>query len=78
MNCECIEKVNEKLATRNTKLAISFITSEIMKGGKRSLELASSLSVEVAKIDSKVRGKALSVCVTFCPFCGQKAQKEQS
>lgn len=74
MNCDCIKTIDTQLAERNTKLAVSFVAREVVKEGKRSIEFDTGLSVEVAKIDPKKRGKALSVLVSFCPFCGKSVK----
>jgi len=64
MACNCIETVNEKLATRNTVL------SQAMMFGTRDHE---GLMLETSQIE-KGRGKqkAVAMFLTYCPFCGTK------
>ena len=70
MNCDCITRVDEKLAEQNLALDVTFLIS----GGMQD-----TLSVSTHWKDSskKVRGKKPpTIVVTFCPFCGKKATKE--
>jgi len=64
MTCTCIETVNEKLATRNTRLSQAFMFHEANHPG---------LMLETDQIE-KGRGKpkAVSMFLTYCPFCGVK------
>ncbi len=64
MTCTCIETVNEKLATRNTRLSQAIMFQEANHPG---------LMLETDQIE-KGRGKpkAVSMFLTYCPFCGVK------
>jgi hypothetical protein len=77
MNCDCIQRIDEKLADQNFALDTSFLL------GKDLSLTAVTLSVGTHWKDSskKVRGKKPpTIVVTFCPFCGKKAtgDKEDS
>ena len=60
--CECIEKVEAKLAEKNTRLHLAFSCS----GEPTKVMLGTE------KIDSKVRGKPVNLISAYCPFCGVK------
>ena len=64
--CKCISDVNGHLKERNTRLATSFCISRDL-GRMDALPI-----IQSEKIDSKIRGKAMTVVPTFCPFCGTK------
>lgn len=70
MNCDCIKRVNEKLADQNLALDVSFVLNP-----KQAYD---SLSISTHWKDSskKVRGKKpTSILVSYCPFCGVKARE---
>lgn len=64
MTCTCIAMVNEKLATRNTRLTQAWKMGDSVDEG---------LMLETDQIE-KGRGKpkAVSMFLTYCPFCGVK------
>ncbi|MGO7089435.1 hypothetical protein AB9E14_23455 [Rhizobium leguminosarum] len=64
MTCTCIQTVNEKLATLNTRLTQAWKMGDSPDEG---------LMLETDQIE-KGRGKpkAVAVFLTFCPFCGVK------
>jgi hypothetical protein len=73
MNCDCISRIDDQLAEQNFALDVSFLLSKDL-----SLS-ASTLSVGTHWKDSskKVRGKnPPKIPVTFCPFCGVKANDD--
>jgi hypothetical protein len=61
MSCNCIQEVNEVLATRNTRLAVP-----IMFGGGPDRLLVETEQVE----RGRGKPKACSMFTTYCPFCG--------
>ncbi len=67
MACECVEVVNEKLASRNTRLVQAMMFVEVKHD---------CLMLETEQIE-KGRGKpkAVSMFLTYCPFCGLKYEK---
>lgn len=70
MKCDCIETVNEKLAEQNLALDTSFVFSKGMKTGSAELTISTHWK-DAAK---KQRGKKpTTIIVTFCPFCGTRA-----
>jgi hypothetical protein len=72
MNCDCITRIDEKLAEQNFALDVAFLL------GKDLSLSATTLSVGTHWKDSskKVRGKKPpTIVVTFCPFCGKKTTK---
>lgn len=68
MTCSCIETVNEKLATRNTRL-----TQAIMFGPADH----PGLMLETEQVE-RGRGKAkvVGMFLTYCPFCGVKYKED--
>lgn len=68
MTCTCIETVNEKLASRNTRLLEPiFIHGDT---GRR-------LFVETQQIETgRGKAKATSVFTSYCPFCGVEQEKQ--
>ncbi|KAA3518865.1 hypothetical protein GOZ96_04975 [Agrobacterium vitis] len=64
MTCTCIEAVNEKLETRNTRLSQAMMFGECDHPG---------LMLETCQIETgRGKPKAVSMFLTFCPFCGVK------
>lgn len=63
--CDCITKVNEHLAERNTQ-----VTTTI--GVKGSTFAFYGVRIETHKIDNHKRGKPVSLTAAYCPFCGEK------
>lgn len=64
MTCTCIGTVNEKLATRNTRL------SQAWKMGDSPDE---GLMLETEQIETgRGKSKAVAMFLTYCPFCGVK------
>lgn len=63
MSHDCLKRVNEQLAARNTRVELAFSLDNTER------ELIPLLTV---KVDEKVRGRPVRVFATFCPFCGQK------
>lgn len=61
--CDCIRRTNERFKQKNmnTELVIACI----LTGETRIL-------VATDKIDTKIRGKAVNMMATYCPFCGEK------
>lgn len=74
MNCDCVERIDEKLAEQNFALDVSFLL-----GHDLSLT-ATTLSVGTHWKDpsKKIRGKKPpTIVVTFCPFCGVRTEKDR-
>jgi hypothetical protein len=71
MTCECLKQMDAKLADHNTKLQVTFGF-----GRDGSTWLLPLLGTE--KIEKRNRkGPALAI-PTFCPFCGDRYEAEQS
>lgn len=62
--CNCVEVVNQKLASRNTRLVQAIIFGD---------HDDDALMLETEQIE-KGRGKqkATGVFLSYCPFCGRK------
>lgn len=66
MNCDCITRVNEKLSDNNLALDTLFL----LDSGKSTL----AIGTHFKDVDKKKRGdRPTNLLVTFCPFCGTKA-----
>lgn len=63
MSHDCIKRIDEQLAEKNTRIATAFSFAD----PEREL-----IYVQTTKADSSVRGKPASLFATFCPFCGTK------
>ena len=61
--CDCIENIDNMLAEHNTKLALSITL------GEKSMSLP---TIQVEKLNAKVRKGPAAIVPTFCPFCGEK------
>lgn len=71
--CDCMNRVNEKLQPRNTKLSVAFCLSRDLG------EMDTMIMIQTEKVDTKSRVKPTSVIPTFCPFCGVKyPRKDES
>jgi len=62
--CDCIERINKKLAERNTELSTCFSLDS--PGMKHELLVATN------KVDKTKKGRVILATATFCPFCGEK------
>lgn len=69
MTCERIEKFNEKLAERNSKLQCTF---SFPRDGSAAYH---TVYIPTEKINKRNRDKC-GVVATFCPFCGEKYRPE--
>jgi hypothetical protein len=64
MACECVKEINEKLASRNTRL-----TQAIVFGGRDH----DGLMLQTEQVESgRGKQKAVAMFLTYCPFCGVK------
>lgn len=73
MNCECIERVNAKLAEADHqyRLNTAFVFRKDMN------DVGENLSIETCWCDLSKKGKKPpSILCTFCPFCGTKTAKD--
>lgn len=62
MACGCIEKVNEKLASRNTRLKLTITFGE---------QLNAFPAIGTEQIETgRGMAKAIGMTPSFCPFCG--------
>lgn len=67
MACNCVEEVNEKLKERNTRL------SQALMFSKKGRENNPDLMLQTEQIETgRGKQKAVSMFLTFCPFCGVK------
>jgi hypothetical protein len=64
--CDCISKVNNLLASRNTALVQDIIST------------TPHTFVATVKLKSGVRSKPVAMMATFCPFCGEKYPPRQT
>ena len=67
MTCTCADEIDKKLAERNTRLTRALVFS------KTGRENNPDLLLQTDQIE-KGRGKqkAVSMFISFCPFCGVK------
>jgi hypothetical protein len=74
MNCDCVKRINDQLAEQNFALDTSFLLSEKLS----SMTMTLSVGTHWKDSTKKVRGKKPpTIVVTFCPFCGKKANNEE-
>lgn len=66
--CECIDSINQKLASRNlnTKIKEPFFL------GKDLSISARKVMVVTEKADSSTRKRPTTITANYCPFCGIK------
>jgi|MudIll2142460700_1097286.scaffolds.fasta_scaffold1681151_1 hypothetical protein len=62
--CDCYEKINQQLATRNTRLTPGMIW--------KSDTIVTRMIVATEKVDAKKVGKPATIFGAYCPFCGEK------
>jgi hypothetical protein len=71
--CRCIQLINDKLSEEypewNTELDIP------ITWGASGLD-TSKVAVATRKKDERLRIKPKKIFASFCPFCGEKYQKE--
>lgn len=65
VSCDCIARVNEKLAEHNSKIELPWFGPQMPR-------------VITRKKDDKKRGKPIHMFATFCPFCGTKYRTDAS
>ena len=65
MSCNCIDKVNNGLASYNTRLTIP-----IVFGGGPQMLLVQTEQIETGR----GKKKACAMFASFCPFCGTKVE----
>lgn len=71
MACDCITKLDEKLAEHNSRISTGFTFGSEGRPGYAFPAL------ETEKIDKRNR-KKISVIPTYCPFCGTAYRNEES
>jgi hypothetical protein len=70
MMCDCVAKVNERLAEKNTVLSEALVVSRSRPGSRMSLV------IKTERLDPQVKGsKVITVMPSFCPFCGDKISR---
>lgn len=70
MTCNCIEVINEKLASRNTRLTQALVFGDCPHDG---------LMLETEQIErGRGKPKAAAMFLTYCPFCGTKYEQEEA
>lgn len=66
--CDCIATINEKLRPQNARLSLT-----LTFGG----DVTAYPHIPLEKLDKSKRGKAPTAFIpSYCPFCGEKYQKE--
>lgn len=69
MSCDCIETVNVKLKQYNTQLSQAWKMTNSPDEG---------LMLETEQIETgRGKKKAVSMFLTYCPFCGEKYGSEE-
>lgn len=67
MSCNCADEVDAKLAERNTRLSRALMFS------KQGRENNPDLMLQTEQIETgRGKQKAVSMFISFCPFCGVK------
>lgn len=72
MNCDCIDKVNKKLADAGHEYKVS---SALVFDDKMRSEQRLEVTTYWSDLLKRSRKKPPSILCTFCPFCGKKASK---
>jgi hypothetical protein len=73
MNCDCIRRIDDKLAEQNFELDVSFLLGEKLS----TMAVTLSIGTHWKDSEKKVRGKKPpTIVVTFCPFCGVRANSD--
>ena len=68
--CDCIELTNKELKKYNTRLVIQILFN--MQG----LSPVEKVVCATEKDDPRNRRKPAKIFATYCPFCGEKYEKE--
>lgn len=67
MTCDCIKKMDAKLAYMNTRVSVVYGIDDAMN------LTHTATKVVTEKVDKGIKGaKPQSLVATFCPFCGTK------
>jgi hypothetical protein len=70
MTCNCVNTFNEKLKGYNTRLSQGMMLGECSNDG---------LMLETEQIETgRGKPKAVSVFLTYCPFCGTKYEASKA
>ena len=68
--CDCIELTNKELKKYNTRLIIPILWNS------QGLKPVEKVVCATEKDDIKNKRKAVNIFATYCPFCGEKYEKE--
>jgi hypothetical protein len=63
MSCHCIDQINDAIASKNTRLSLTI---------KLSNNGSATPTIMTEKINSRAKGRAISVLPSYCCFCGKK------
>jgi hypothetical protein len=68
--CDCVDRIDEKLAERNTRLTRAIVFAD--RGNNPNIMLQTE---QIEK--GRGKQKAVSMFLTYCPFCGLKYEAGQ-
>jgi hypothetical protein len=73
--CDCIEKINKALDEQgtNTMLNIPIILN---RNADNVLSSAARVKIVTYKRDDSIRKGPFSMFASYCPFCGEKYDRE--
>lgn len=66
IHCDCIDRVNEKLAKCNARICQAFVI------GEGSLDMSGALILTEQLVTGRGKAKAPKFYASYCPFCGLK------
>jgi hypothetical protein len=66
--CDCIEKLNEQLKERNTRIVMPISFSS------KGLSTLLGPIIATEKADPTNRKKPVKLMASYCPFCGEKKE----
>ena len=65
--CDCVDKINDKMTGTNQRIKRYWTLGD---------EVGEAIGIEVEKVNKSLRTKVSALFATYCPFCGEKINRD--